>query len=423
MNLSALAIWLGRLLMAGYAVLVCAELLRYFKTALLEPLPARAVGERTPWPRLLAEVLAAFVASRLLVALVCAGCYWAQNGALAGFFRALAGKLTPWDADHYLGIIENGYVTEGDPRYHIVFLPFYPAVCRALRWITGWSPFAVAELVSNGALLGCGAAIYRLTELDDGPTVARRAMLLMMFCPMTYFYSIPYSESTFLLVTLLAVLCARKRRWIPALAFGAMAANARMLGMATAIPIFWEMLLAARGVEDTGAVIARRVARCVLRVLPVSLGLLAYLGVNYRLYGNPTQFLIFQRENWSQAFGSMANTFRYSFVNALTYEDHLYRLGVWWPQALLMLGLPPLLAWRRKRECPRDVAYTLVYHYVSYAPTWLLSGPRYTSADYALYPLLARIPRSKRGFALLLIGECALLAFMTVVGLWRVKVY
>ena len=119
----------------------------------------------------------------------------------------------------------------------------------------------------------------------------------------------------------------------------------------------------------------------------------------------------------------MANTFRYCLANAVGYEDNLYRLGVWWPQTILLIVTPALLLWRRKREHVSDTAYLLVYHYVSYAPTWLLSGPRYTAAAYALYPLLARIPRRKWQFAVMLLIECALLAFMTVVGLWRMKVY
>ncbi|MBR1822590.1 MAG: hypothetical protein IJ769_13350 [Clostridia bacterium] len=430
MNLEAVALWLGRLLMAGFAALVLLELPRYFKTALAEPIERRdAERERLPWKRLLGEVLIAYAASRFLVALACGASYAVQNQTLEGFFSAFADKLRPWDADHYLGIIENWYVTEGDPRLHIVFLPFYPALCRALRWATGMSAFAAAEVVSNAALIGCGMAMYRLVEADGDAAIARRAMLLTLFSPMTYFYSIPYTESVFLLVTLLAVLCARGRRWALSVLFGAMAANTRIVGMAVAIPIFWEMLRAdreaaqARGLADSPRTVARRLALCALRVLPVSAGLLLYMCGNYRLYGNPTQFLIFQREHWSQSFGSMANTFRYSLCNAVSYDDPLYQLGVWAPQALLLIAVPLALVWRRRREPAPDIAYLLVFHYVSFAPTWLLSGPRYLSAAYAVYPLLARIPKGKRGFAALLAGECALLAYMTVIGLWYGKVY
>jgi len=252
-------------------------------------------------------------------------------------------------------------------------------------------------------------------------------MLLMMFSPMTYFYSIAYSEATFLLVTLLAVLMARRRRFGVAVLLGAMASSARVLGMATAIPIFWEMLRASRDADGeaplTGAALARRVALCALRTLPVGLGFAAYLCLNWRMFGNPTQFMVFQREHWFQSFGDIENTFRYSLENTVDYDDFLYKLGVWVPQAALSVAMPLLLAWRGRRERQGAAAYALVYHYVAFAPTWLLSGARYASANYALYPMLSGIPERRRGFVAMMAAQCLLLVYMTWVGLWLGKVY
>ena len=446
MDLDALGKWLGWGLMAGYLALTAVEVPRFFTTALgpaSQPSadieapvsrPSKGLASRR---RLLGEVLMAFVLSRLLVVLVCAVGYRARQGSLAGFFGALWENLFPWDARHYLDIIENGYVAEGEARLFIVFFPFYPMVCRCLTLMTGISATAAALIVSNAALVGCGAAMYRLAEADGGSQMGRRALLLLMFCPMTYFFSISYSESTFLLVTLLAVLFARRRRFGLAVLCGAMASGARLLGMATAIPIFWELLRDCRDrrAESEGPVTAGEYARwigvSVLRVLPVSLGFLGYLSLNWHLFGNATQFMVFQREHWYQEFGHLGNTFQYCLYNSVFYDDHLYQLGVWRPQLLLLVGVPLLVLWRReaappghwKGQRPGDVAYTLVYHYVSFAPTWLLSGPRYASCNYALYPMLAGIPKRRRGFAILLALECALLAYMTWIGLWLGKVY
>ena len=430
MDLDALGRWLGWLLMAGYAALTATELPRYFKSA-LGPVPdaAPVTGAPSSRRRLLVEVLAAFAASRLLVVLVCAAGCWIRTRDLSGFFGALWENLFPWDACHYIDIVNNGYVTTGDARLFIVFFPFYPMACRCLTLMTGISATAAALVVSNAALLGCGAVMYRLAEIDGGAALGRRAMLLLMFCPMTYFYSIAYSESAFLLVTLLAVYFARRRHFGVAVLCGALASGARLLGMATAIPIFWELLRACREGRDesrgpvTWGECARWIGLSVLKVLPVSLGFLGYLSLNWHLFGNATQFMVFQREHWYQELGHLGNTFRYCLYNAVDYDDHLYQLGVWRPQVLLLVAVPLLVLWRRKRQRPGDVAYTLVYHYVSFSPTWLLSGPRYASCNYALYPMLAGIPRRRRGFAAMLAAECALLAYMTWIGLWYGKVY
>lgn len=426
MNLDTVATWLGWALMAGYLALVAVEAVRYFRSALAAPAEAPAAHEApVATRRMLCEVLAAFFASRLLLALVCVVIHGIETGGLSGCFRALADKLQPWDARHYVDIIENGYVAEGEASLFIVFFPLYPMLCRCVTFMTGFSAYGVATFISNAALIGCGAAIYRLLEPEDGATVARRAMLLMMFNPMAYFFSITYSESVFLLVTLLSVLCARRGRFALAVMFGAMASGARLLGMATAIPVFYELLRAwrIRRPEQKGAAMVRGIALCVLKVLPVGLGFLMYLSINWHLFDNPTQFMVFQSEHWYQNLGTIANTFQYSLVNAIHYDDHLYQLGVWRPQVLLLIGVPLLLWWRRKRERPGDTAYALVYHYVAFQPTWLLSGPRYAACNYALYPLLARIPKSRTGFIALLAAECALLVFMAYVGLWCVKVY
>ena len=52
----------------------------------------------------------------------------------------------------------------------------------------------------------------------------------------------------------------------------------------------------------------------------------------------------------------------------------------------------------------RRHGYGLIYFYVSVAPTWLLSGPRYLTALYAVYPALAVLLRKKAAFALLAIA-------------------
>ena len=50
------------------------------------------------------------------------------------------------------------------------------------------------------------------------------------------------------------------------------------------------------------------------------------------------------------------------------------------------------------------MGYGMIYFYVSVAPTWLLSGPRYLTALYAVYPALAVLFRKKAAFALLAIA-------------------
>jgi hypothetical protein len=180
-----------------------------------------------------------------------------------------------------------------------------------------------------------------------------------------------------------------------AVAFGALSANARMLGMATAVPIFYEMLRAAKGG------IFRRYALSALKVLPVALGLLAYLWLNDAVTGDPFRFMVYQSEHWSQNFGSLFNTVRYSFRYAVDFDPASYRIGTWIPQLIAIFGALAILIAAIRRMHPGDAGYAAIYLYAAVAPTWLLSGPRYLTAMYAIYPALAVLFRRRDAFGAL----------------------
>ena len=380
-------------------------------------------AERLSAGRILWMALALFGLSRLLM-LAATSAYAAANGSLEYYLEHLWEHWRRWDARHYLDLMEQWYVTEGDLRLSLVFFPLYPLLGRALV-LLGVPARAAGMLISNAALIGCGWVLTALVQETYGAKIARRTLALFFFCPVTFFFSMPYTESVFLLTTLMAVWLARRGRFGWAVVCGALAANARMVGMAAAIPIFWEMLRRAwddyarrkADARRTDGAFVKRALGCVLRVLPVSVGLLLYLALNWQLYRNPLQFLIFQRENWSQQMGSLANTVHYTLANALVYDKLLYRLGVWIPQSLTLFGAIALMAATVRRQHPGDAAYALVYFYMSVSPTWLLSGTRYVAAMYALYPMLALLLRGKRGFAVLFGIEIILLVWMTILGI------
>ena len=402
---------LGTLLTALYCALTACVFARYFRSALSDVEETHRVG-RAPLKGVAIEVAASYALSRALMLLVLMVCYACGNGFLSGFFAGLPRLLHRWDAGQYLPLIEHGYLAEGEEALRIVFFPLYPMLCRAVALATGWGANAVALLVSNLSRLGSGALLWRLAENDGGAVYARRCLWSFMFFPATYFFSMAFSESLFLLLSLGAVICARRRRFVLAVALGALCANTRLLGLAIAVPIYWELL------RVHGRRGKREIALCALQTLPVALGLAAYLALNWRLFNDPFRFMTFERENWQQRFGTLANTFQYSLNNALTYGKLSYRCGTWIPQLVAMLGVPALVALQVRRRRAGDLAYALIYHYVAFAPTWLLSGLRYAAGGYALYLMLGALPKGKRSFLTLMILEAALLAFMTVMGLW-----
>lgn len=358
--------------------------------------------------RVLAWVFGLFFLSRAVIWLT--GFFgYAAKGSLQEYLSDPLNPWLRWDANHYVGLARNWYVNEGDARLHIVFFPLYPLVVRALDPLTGMRTEWTCLIVSNACALAAGYVLYRMTEAEAGRTAARRAVRFLFFTPTSLFFSIPYSESLFLLLTLLSVWMARRRCFARAVLFGALAAGSRMLGLLTAIPVFYEGILDARerAGGDRGELL-RVAGRRFGQSCVISAGFLAYLALNAQVIGSAFTFLRYQKEHWSQSFGSLYNTLRYTLVNAHSYGDAALQWGTWIPQAVSIVIVLVLLALTWRALSPGDGAYALVYLYIASAPTWLLSGTRYLGAMYALYPMLTLVTR-RRAADRVLMGLSALL--------------
>jgi hypothetical protein len=92
-------------------------------------------------------------------------------------------------------------------------------------------------LLANAAFFGALVVLYRLARLEWGEAVARRTVLLLALFPTAYYFSAVYSESFFLLFSLLAFYWARTGRWWQAGAAGLLAALTRNVGVLLVIPM------------------------------------------------------------------------------------------------------------------------------------------------------------------------------------------
>ena len=112
-SLPKFAGYAGQVLMAFYGLITLVQLVRYFSTAFKwrsgiwrAPRVIRERKKRHSWVYVLLEVAAAFVLSRLAILLVCY-IYAAATGSAGGFLQSIPYRWCRWDADHYIGLIEN----------------------------------------------------------------------------------------------------------------------------------------------------------------------------------------------------------------------------------------------------------------------------------------------------------------------------
>lgn len=347
-------------------------------------------------------VVCVFLVSRLMIfAAALVGCW--LGGDLTAFFNDFRGHWVRWDAIGYLSLAEQGYTAQTEA--YLVLLPLYPLLVRLFSLPLMGNTVLAGFLVSNLSLMGAGWAMYLLVQEKQGQICARRALLFLMFSPLSVFFSVPYAESLFLFMTLLSLLLARRHQFALAALFGALAAATRLAGILTVIPIFLEVLKYERSIHlwprHKGRCIGRLIFYALMTGL-VSLGTLSYLVVNQLAAGDPMAFVRVQAETWSQTFGSLANTLRYSIETAFMGDSPAWQLGVWIPQTLIIILSVALLTVVSPWIDPGDGLYAWGYLALTLAPTWLLTGPRMVFCMYALYPMMTRASRKRGVYAVLL---------------------
>ena len=158
---------------------------------------------------------------------------WPAHVVTPGWHNA----VTAWerfDGLWFLRIATHGY-RNGDGS--AAFYPLYPMLTRGVSVLLGHHPLAASLIVSNLAFLGALVVLFALTERELGERVARRAVLYTAVFPTALFFLAPYSESLFLLLSLLVFWWARGRRWALAGLAGGLAALTRNVGVLLAVPL------------------------------------------------------------------------------------------------------------------------------------------------------------------------------------------
>ena len=310
--------------------------------------------------------------------------------------------LTQWDGNWYRLIAQHGY-GPAMPDIAAAWFPLYPILVRAVEFIV--RDYQVASvLVSNGCLIAAALLLMRLLRLDYDDLVCRRAILFLMFNPVSFFLSSAYTESTFLLLSIGALLAARQGNWLIAALSGLCLSATRAPGLLIAAPLFAEYLMQWR--ERGGNVRAFfRPQLFLFALIPV--GLVAYL---FHLYLERGDFFLpmhAQASGWDKTLTLPWQTFLWP-LSFPTSHIPLYQSIV--GAALILAGAG---FWLRVR------ATYLVYAVVSllfYLAWGSLEGlPRYVSILFPLPLILALLSsRWKWLYEPLLAFSIALLALCTV---------
>ena len=241
-------------------------------------------------------VLLWFCGSRLIIAaIVVIGVATFLNQRQPGEVLGLA-SLNPqtvwlkWDVEWYQQIALHGYAWRLDDvkgQAAAAFFPLYPlTIGLLLRAMPFVSFFWLATMVSN--LLALTALAIAVEHLTTGAEQVKRFLLVMVTSAGSFYLSIPYTESLFLLLVVSVMILTRRHKWFWAAALAGLAATTRVHGLALiAVPVITCRL-------DSTAPLPTRFTRIAIMLLLFAVPVAVYLWYQGVVQGSAEAFVIRQ---------------------------------------------------------------------------------------------------------------------------------
>jgi len=227
---------------------------------------------------------------------------------LDGISGLVVQPMRNWDGFWYSLIAELGYVHSSTTA----FWPLYPWSMRFVGSLLVIPYETAGYLLSNAAFLAALIVLHRFVTLNWGQAVARRTTLLLAFFPTAFYFTAVYSESFFLLFSVLAFSWARSGNWWRAGAAALLAALTRNVGVLLIIPL-GIMFLRQYGPLLRGRWLDPRAwpsQTLALGLIP--LGPVLYALYLWREFGNPL-ITVTAQEDWARVQEMPWTSFRMAF--------------------------------------------------------------------------------------------------------------
>lgn len=318
-------------------------------------------------------------------------------------FTALFYAFSGGDVQHYLTLVDIGYSWE-TPDGKNVLLAFFPLYVFLVRGVNVFlnNTLASAFVVTFLSYLIGLHYIFRLVRLDFDRKIAWWTVILISVAPPAFFFGVPMTESLMLLTSAMTLYYIRTHKWPLAGIAGALCLFTRMVGailiVVAAVEFIVHYKIFALIQSSEWKEVFRLIGKKGLWILVMLVGGLAYLYLNWHVSGNPFQFLYYQRTHWSnvsQYFGqTISDQFRLIYSQYITAVSTIFLSNVVaFAFAIFLLAYACI-----KRLQVTYIVYTLGYVFISFSPSWLLSGARYVVVCIPLFIFLAHAIRKNSTF-------------------------
>jgi hypothetical protein len=323
--------------------------------------------------RSLVEICSFFTSTRLLVLLI----GWLSSLVIlkSGYYgnpQSIVDLFVRWDSGWFLSIIQNGYSYVPGKPSNVAFFPLYPSLVKIFSF--GFADVRIPGIVlSNVALLLAMIYLFRLVKLDYQNTkIPLNSVVFALIFPASFFFSIFYSESLFLFLTVACFYYARRNRWFLSSLFGFFAALTKALGVFIFIPILIEYL-APTSFKDLKF---SKIKKDILYLLLIPAGLLTYMTYLYIKFNEPLAFLKTETA-WSRGFAPGILT-----LKSLLSYDPFYKFTF---LGFLVLPILMLVYLIYSKVRISYIVYTAVQLFIILSWSLLESLPRYLSVLFPIY--------------------------------------
>ncbi len=188
------------------------------------------------------------------------------------------------DGGWYISVAQNGYeqkAFDNERAHNWAFFPLYPLAVRAAANLTGEFPLTAMALSNIFLLLALFVLHKTVLAFGHDLATADRAVFYTSVFPTSYFFSLPWTSSLFLLMTTASFWAAKRERWYLAGAFAGLASATRYNGIFVFPALLILYCQSARPFK---------LRTSALGLLLAPAGLMAFMAYLYTLTGNAFAF-------------------------------------------------------------------------------------------------------------------------------------
>jgi len=253
---------------------------------------------------------------------------------------------------------------------------------------------------------------YKLLRIDYSKTFSFNIVFLLSIFPTAYFFSLPYTESLFLLLVVLTLYFARKKNWWAAGIYSSLAILTRNMGVILIpTPLFeWYQNKKEHNLSSLLGIL-----------IPPMLGVATYMAINKMVLGNYLAFREILETHWHKKATLPIVSIKNSINTATSkWNSHAFMIG--YVEVIFALVAWTIAFFSIKKIRGSYALYTILGTVVFTSTGFLLSTPRYILSVPTLFIVLAFVLKNNKGIENLWILISVMLlsyfSLMYVSGFW-----